>query len=120
MCMLVDESQRSSVVVYTITVYAVSLTLVILRIASKIVSKRLAWNDAPVVMAVLLAAIPISCVLASKSSNKDGRSDSDANTTIAVTKIGFGEHLWDLEDGTFLPILRYCTSLICISAAYPY
>jgi len=25
-----------------------------------------------------------------------------------VAKIGFGEHFWNLEDGTFLPILRYC------------
>ncbi|KAJ8111237.1 hypothetical protein OPT61_g6125 [Boeremia exigua] len=88
MCMLSDESQRRSVIVYTITVYAVALTLVVLRVAGKIVSKRLAWNDAPIVAAVLLAAVPIACVL-------------------AMAKIGFGEHLWNLEDNTFLPILRY-------------
>ncbi len=67
MCMLSDESQRRSVIVYTIIVYAIALTLVALRVAGKVVSKRLAWNDAPIVAAVLLAAVPIGCVLASRS-----------------------------------------------------
>lgn len=66
MCVLSNESQRSSVMVYTITVYAVALTLVALRVAGKVVSERFAWNDAPIVAAVLLAAVPIGCVLASK------------------------------------------------------
>lgn len=66
LCVLSDESQRRSVTVYTITVYAVALTLVMLRVAGKIFSERLAWNDAPIVAAVLLAAVPIACVLASE------------------------------------------------------
>ena len=68
MCALSDESQRNSVIVCTITVYAVALTLVALRVAGKVVSKRVAWNDAPIVAAVLLAAVPIGCVLASELS----------------------------------------------------
>lgn len=69
MCALSDESQRRSVIVYSITVYAVALSLVALRVAGKMVSTRLAWNDAPIVAAVLLAAVPIGCVLASGSEN---------------------------------------------------
>ncbi|KAJ4987678.1 integral membrane protein (CFEM domain-containing protein) [Stagonosporopsis vannaccii] len=88
LCMLSDESQRSSVIAYTIAVYTVAFTLVALRVAGKVVSTGVAWNDAPIVVAVLLAAVPIACVL-------------------AMAKIGFGEHLWNLEDDTFMPILRY-------------
>ncbi|KAH6625218.1 hypothetical protein C7974DRAFT_196432 [Boeremia exigua] len=88
MCVLSDESQRRDVIVYTITVYAVAVTLVVLRVAGKIASSKLAWNDAPIVAALLLAAVPIACVL-------------------AMANIGFGEHLWNLDDGTFMPILRY-------------
>lgn len=66
LCMLSDESQRSSIIAYTIAVYAVALTLVALRVAGKIVSTGVAWNDAPIVAAVLLAAVPIASVLASE------------------------------------------------------
>lgn len=59
-----------------------------LRIAGKAVSKRLAWDDAMVVAALLLTIIPLGCVL-----------------DMAIK--GFGEHLWNLEDGKLLPILRY-------------
>ena len=51
-------------------------------------SKRLAWDDAMVVAALLLTAIPLGCVL-----------------VMAVK--GFGEHLWNLGDAQLLPILRY-------------
>jgi hypothetical protein len=47
-------------------VYAVTLTLVTLQITGKIVSKRLAWNNAPIVAAVMMAVASIARVLASK------------------------------------------------------
>lgn len=75
--MLSDESQRSSVIAYTITVYAVALTLVALRVAGKTVSSGVAWNDAPIVAAVLLAAVPIACVLASELSKVQMRTRAD-------------------------------------------
>lgn len=117
MCMLSDESQRSSVVAYTISVYAVALSLVALRVVGKIVSKRLAWNDAPIVAAALLAAVPIACVLASKDLMSCPKDDY-TNAATPVTKIGFGEHLWNLDDDTFVPILRYCESMPQIDHAH--
>lgn len=106
LCVLSDESQRSSVIAYTIALYVVALSLVALRVLGKIVSTGLAWNDAPIVAAVLLAAIPIACVLSSKLNRT--QSLTHADHMVIVAKIGFGEHLWNLEDGAFLPILRYC------------
>lgn len=68
-----------------------------LRVAGKAVSKRLSWDDAVVVAALLLTVVPLGCVL-----------------DMAIN--GFGEHLWNLEDGKLLPILRYCK--LSVTAAY--
>ncbi|OAL47711.1 hypothetical protein IQ07DRAFT_682501 [Pyrenochaeta sp. DS3sAY3a] len=87
LCDLSQESKRMQVFLYTGIVYSLAFLFVVLRIAGKMVSSRLSLDDIMVVAALLLTAVPLGCVL-------------------AMTKIGFGEHLWNLEDGTLLPILR--------------
>lgn len=93
LCNLSDESKTGEVVLYTSIVYSIAFLSVALRIAGKAVSQRLAWDDAMVVAALLLTAIPLGCVL-------------------DMALKGFGEHLWNLEDGKLLPILRYCQYLL--------
>lgn len=89
LCNLPNESKTGDVILYTGIVYSIAFLSVTLRITGKIVSKRLAWDDAMVVAALLLTAIPLGCVL-------------------DMALQGFGDHLWNLEDGKLLPILRYC------------
>lgn len=89
LCNLSDESKTGEVILYTSIVYSIAFLSVTLRIVGKVVSKRLSWDDAMVVAALLLTAIPLGCVL-------------------DMALKGFGEHLWNLEDGRLLPILRYC------------
>ena len=74
---------------YTGIVYSIAFVSVALRMAGKLILKRLAWDDAVVVAALLLTAIPVACVL-------------------QMALHGFGQHLWDLEDGNLKPILLYC------------
>jgi hypothetical protein len=92
LCNLSDESKTGEVILYTSIVYSIAFLSVALRITGKAVSKRLAWDDAMVVAALLLTAIPLGCVL-------------------DMALKGFGEHLWNLGDGNLLPILRYCECL---------
>ncbi|KAF1924962.1 uncharacterized protein M421DRAFT_71288 [Didymella exigua CBS 183.55] len=87
LCNLSDESKTQGVIFYTSIVYSIAFLSVVLRVAGKAVSKRLAWDDAVVVAALLLTAIPLGCV-------------------IDMALKGFGEHLWNLEDGKLLPIVR--------------
>ncbi|RAR04855.1 cytidine and deoxycytidylate deaminase zinc-binding region [Stemphylium lycopersici] len=61
--------------------------------ACKLVSKGLALDDYMVIFAILLAALPVACAL-------------------AMTEGGFGGHLWNLEDGSLSPILRYSSIII--------
>jgi hypothetical protein len=77
---------------YTAIIYPLGFLLIALRIAGKIVSKHLSMDDWLVVAALLLLALPAGCVL-------------------EMSKIGFGKHLWNLEDGDLLRILRLCRSL---------
>ncbi|PSN69696.1 hypothetical protein BS50DRAFT_294417 [Corynespora cassiicola Philippines] len=88
LCNLPDETQKDTIRKYTIGSYVVALSSVCLRGAGRYASNKLSWNDAPIVAAVVLAAVPISSVL-------------------EMTSLGFGDHLWSLEDGRLLPILRY-------------
>ena len=88
LCRLSEESKTREVILYTSIVYSIAFFSVVLRIAGKAVSKRLAWDDAMVVAALFLTAIPLGCVL-----------------DMAVK--GFGKHLWKLEDGKLMSILRY-------------
>lgn len=88
LCNLSDESRTQEVILYSGIVYSIAFLSVVLRIAGKAVAKRLAWDDAMVVAALVLTALPLGCVL-------------------DMALKGFGEHVWNLEDGTLLPILRY-------------
>ncbi|KAF2127520.1 hypothetical protein P153DRAFT_377123 [Dothidotthia symphoricarpi CBS 119687] len=87
MCNLSNESKRHHVFWYTGVVYAVGILFVVLRMAGKLASKRLSVDDWVLILALLLGAIPIGCVL-------------------KMGTLGFGEHLWNLEDGKLLEILR--------------
>jgi hypothetical protein len=88
-CGFSKESKCTQVFLYTGIVSSLAFLFVVLRIAGKFVSERLSWDDWVVVAAFLLTAVPIGCVL-------------------AMTRIGFGEHLWSLEEGQLSPILRLC------------
>ncbi|KAF7447307.1 CFEM domain containing protein [Pyrenophora tritici-repentis] len=87
-CNLSRESKRTDIFTYTIVVYSLAIVCVILRIAGKFISKRLALDDYIVVIAILICALPVACV-------------------ICMTQEGFGEHLWNLPDGALLSVLRY-------------
>jgi hypothetical protein len=89
LCHLSKESMRTEMFLYSCILYAIGFINITLRTAGKIVSKRLAWDDWILVGALLFITLPLGCVL-------------------AMTRIGFGEHLWNLETGTLMPILRYC------------
>ncbi|KAG9195625.1 hypothetical protein G6011_00746 [Alternaria panax] len=88
LCNLSEESQRFDIFMWTGIIYSLAVVFVCLRIAGKLVNKRVALDDYIVVLAIILCALPVGCVL-------------------AMTERGFGEHLWNLEDGALLPILRY-------------
>jgi hypothetical protein len=91
LCNLPHESKRQEMFLYTSIIYSVAILLVALRIGGKIVSKHISMDDWIVIAALLLLALPVGCVL-------------------AMTKIGFGKHLWSLGDGELLRILRLCKS----------
>lgn len=65
LCHLSKESKRVEVFLYTGIVYGIASLFVFLRIAGKLVSKRLSLDDYIVVAALILAALPLGCVLAS-------------------------------------------------------
>jgi small neutral amino acid transporter SnatA (MarC family) len=91
LCNLPHESKQQEMFLYTGTVYSVAILLVALRIGGKIVSNHISMDDWIVIAALLLLALPVGCVL-------------------AMTKIGFGKHLWSLGNGELLRILRLCKS----------
>jgi putative Ca2+/H+ antiporter (TMEM165/GDT1 family) len=66
LCDLSQESKRMQVFLYTGIVYSLAFLFVVLRIAGKMVSSRLSLDDIMVVAALLLTAVPLGCVLASK------------------------------------------------------
>jgi hypothetical protein len=74
---------------YTGIIYAVAIILTALRLAGKLVAKNVSLDDWVVISALLLLALPVGCVF-------------------AMTEIGFGQHLWSLEDGELLRVLRFC------------
>lgn len=89
LCNLSQESKRTEVFLSIGIVYAVAALLVGMRISGKILTNHVSMDDWIVVTALLLLALPVGCVM-------------------SMTKIGFGRHLWDLQDGQLLRILRYC------------
>lgn len=92
LCSLPQESKRMELFLCTSIIYFLAILLVALRICGKLVANHLSLDDWIVVAALLLLALPVGCVL-------------------AMTNIGFGQHLWSLEDGELLRILRFCKSV---------
>lgn len=88
-CNYSQESKRTEMFMYTGIVYGIAILLVALRLAGKLVAKHLSLDDWIVVAALVLLALPVGCVL-------------------AMTRIGFGKHLWNLENGELLRIIRFC------------
>jgi hypothetical protein len=88
-CSFSQESKRTEMFMYTSIIYSMAILLVALRLAGKLVAKNLSLDDWVVIAALVLLALPVGCVL-------------------AMTKIGFGRHLWNLENGELLRILRLC------------
>ncbi|KAH7359817.1 hypothetical protein BKA66DRAFT_426625 [Pyrenochaeta sp. MPI-SDFR-AT-0127] len=86
LCNLSDKSKRKDVYIYTGISYSIAFISVTMRVAGKLVSKRLALDDYIVVVAFLLTGVPLGCI-------------------ISMTKSGFGEHLWNLQEGKLLRIL---------------
>lgn len=87
-CHLSNDSKQHDVYVYTITCYTIAAVFVILRVIGRIVTRRAAFDDYIVVTALLLTAVPLGLVL-------------------KMAGIGFGEHLWNLQQGQLLENLRF-------------
>lgn len=87
-CKLPKDSKRTQVFWYSGVVYTVAILFVVLRIIGKLVSDRLSMDDYIVILALILTAVPLGCVL-------------------AMAKLGFGQHVWGLKDGALLAILRF-------------
>jgi hypothetical protein len=91
LCNLPRQSKRKELFLYTSIVYFMAILLVVLRIGGKVISNHISLDDWIVIAALILLALPVGCVL-------------------AMTDIGFGQHLWSLGDGELLRILRFCES----------
>jgi hypothetical protein len=65
-CDLSRESKRIPMFVWTASIYSGAFISVVLRIAGKLVTKRIAMDDYIVVLALLLCAVPAGCTLASR------------------------------------------------------
>ena len=66
LCNLSDKSQRTQVVLYTCIIYSIAVFFVVLRLVGKALSKRLAWDDLAVVVALAIVTIPLGLVVKSK------------------------------------------------------
>lgn len=71
LCNWSNESKRTEFFIYSGVVYTLAFSFVALRVVGKIVSSRLAWDDAMVVGALCLTAVPLGCVLASTGYSLD-------------------------------------------------
>jgi putative Ca2+/H+ antiporter (TMEM165/GDT1 family) len=80
MCHLSNDSKSWDVILYTCIVFSIALASVILRLIGKWASSRLSWDDAMVAGAILMTVVPLYFVL-------------------HMALNGFGEHLWNLDDG---------------------
>ncbi|KAL5371092.1 hypothetical protein DPSP01_014496 [Paraphaeosphaeria sporulosa] len=88
LCHLSNESKQHDVYIYTITCYTIAASFVLLRVIGRIVTRRFALDDYIVVAALLFTAVPLGLVL-------------------KMAGIGFGEHLWNLQQGQLLQNLRF-------------
>jgi hypothetical protein len=65
LCNLSNESMKQQVILYTSIVYSIAFFFVTFRIVGKAVTRRLAGDDVAVVLALLLTAVPLGCILRS-------------------------------------------------------
>jgi hypothetical protein len=91
-CNFSNDSKTHEVYLYTGIVFSIAVIFVALRIAGKVLAKRVTPDDWIIIVAMLLTAIPCGCVF-------------------AMAGTGFGNHLWDLEHGQ----LRQCLQFFYIS-----
>ncbi|KAK7180494.1 hypothetical protein DPSP01_009970 [Paraphaeosphaeria sporulosa] len=87
-CDLSEDSKSNTVLICTCVCYPLAIFFVTLRLVGKVMSKRVRLEDWIIVSSLILAAMPIACV-------------------VKMTTIGFGEHLWNLKPGQLLHSLRY-------------
>ncbi|KAJ4358413.1 uncharacterized protein N0V89_002995 [Didymosphaeria variabile] len=87
-CHLSNESKQHDAYIYTITCYTIAAIFVLLRVVGRVVTRRFAYDDCIVVAALLLTAVPLGLVL-------------------KMAGGGFGEHLWNLQQGQLLQNLRF-------------
>jgi hypothetical protein len=67
LCNLSNESRTREVVLYTAIVFSIAVIFVALRLTGKIIAKRITPDDYILIAAMLLTAVPVGCVFASKS-----------------------------------------------------
>ncbi|PVH95322.1 hypothetical protein DM02DRAFT_675569 [Periconia macrospinosa] len=80
LCGLPNESKSNKVLQATIVVYEAAFLAVCLRIYRKYIDKRLGVDDYTIIAAILLTTLPCGLV-------------------IAMTQMGFGKHIWSLQNG---------------------
>ncbi|KAF2642253.1 hypothetical protein P280DRAFT_422749 [Massarina eburnea CBS 473.64] len=88
LCNLSTDSKTRDVYIYTIVAYSIAIVFVVLRIIGRAVTNRLAYDDYIIVAALLVTAVPLGLVL-------------------KMAEIGFGQHLWTLQQGQLLRNLRF-------------
>ncbi|ROW01257.1 hypothetical protein VMCG_05955 [Cytospora schulzeri] len=96
-CGFPNESRSSDVMIIMSALYGVTVVFVALRILSKMITHTFCAEDHMIISAVIISAAPFACV-------------------VYMAELGFGSHLWDLEDGALLRILRllYVAEIIYI------
>ncbi|EMD64139.1 hypothetical protein COCSADRAFT_89724 [Bipolaris sorokiniana ND90Pr] len=87
-CHLSNESKQKDVYIYTIACYTIAVSFVLLRVIGRIVTRRFALDDYIVITALLFTTVPLGLVL-------------------KMAGVGFGEHLWNLQEGQLLQNLRF-------------
>lgn len=92
LCSLSNDSATREVYLHTSIIFSIAVLFVALRMAGKILAKRISPDDWIILVAMLLTTIPCGCVL-------------------AMTGMGFGEHVWNLKHGQ----LRQCLQFFYIS-----
>ncbi|CCF38423.1 hypothetical protein CH063_09513 [Colletotrichum higginsianum] len=88
-CNLPHESQTAKVLAILIAVYTVAALAVGLRLLAKNLAKTWNLDDVLIISALVIAIAPVTFII------------------LMATK-GFGTHLYDLEPGGLLEVLRLC------------
>lgn len=99
--------------------WGASLVFVVLRALSKYMTRTFFIEDHIIIASVVLAVVPMVCVLYSEEYLVSLRSlifhvdetDEPLFAQNIVAALGFGSHIYDLEDGALPQILRLCKYL---------